>query len=209
MNNIVNFIFFTIVFIGGGFSAPLNAEQNKVNLLTTTKTNPCGNNKQAQLLVELIRSDLAQQRTNIRCNPLLAKIALEKTTRMAEQGMVQHNLGGSPNSRLRQGGYQLPEYYGSAFSNQVEAIAGGYENARQVWRAFKASATHRQHLLGELEFYVEQDEIGVAFIKDVTTPHVEYWTIYLSKGYQANQGKESPFTHIPNKSPYDIIEIKK
>ena len=29
--------------------------------------------------------------------------------------------------------------------------------------------------------YQEQDQIGIAFYKDYSTPHVEYWAIYLTK----------------------------
>lgn len=52
---------------------------------------------------------------------------------MADFGLVMHNLGGSPNARLREAGYKLPKHYGGDFnSSQVEAIAGGYSNAIEV-----------------------------------------------------------------------------
>lgn len=118
--------------------------------------NDCGNNKQAQLLVKLISTDKEQKRTNIRCNMLLTRAAEAKANKMAEFGYVAHNLGGSPNSRLEEIGYKLPLHYGAEFnSNQVEAIAGGYSDAREVWEAFKRSEGHRTHLLGEHEFYLE------------------------------------------------------
>ena len=136
-------------------------------------------------------------------------VAKAKALKMAEFGLVAHNLGGSPNSRLREVGYELPQHYGNEFnSNQVEAIAGGYADAAEVWDAFKRSDTHRTHLLGEHEFYLEQDEIGVAFINKNESTHVEYWVVYLTKGYQENQSYPTDTSEIPNKSMF-ILQQKK
>lgn len=165
----------------------------------------CGNVPEAEVLVTLIANDPQQQRPHLRCNGLLTKLALEKAKVMAERGLVMHNLNGSPNSHLRNGGYQLPSYYGGMMSNQVEAIAGGYSSAEQVWRAFKQSDAHRQHLLGELPFYREQDEIGVGFFLDENAPHVQYWVVYVSKGDSPNQQTEFTKEQIPNKSIFDPV----
>ncbi len=172
--------------------------------------NDCGNNKEAQLLVKLISTDREQKRKNIRCNILLTRAAEAKAKKMAEFGLVVHNLGGSPNMRLEEIGYKLPKHYGVVFdSNQVEAIAGGYSDAREVWDGFKRSKGHRTHLLGEHEFYVEQDEIGVAFVKKLGTPHIEYWVVYLTKGYQKNQSYIGNFDDIPNKVMFVLQETEK
>ncbi|MDO6569123.1 CAP domain-containing protein [Alteromonas sp. 1_MG-2023] len=157
----------------------------------------CGNSKQAINLANLIVNDENQQRTHIRCNPTLVAIAEEKVNDMAQRGFVSHFLGGSPNTRLRNAGLTLPSYYGSAMSNQVEALAGGYSTAKKVWHGLKSSYSHKQHLLGEIPFYVEQNEIGVAFIKDIKTPHVEYWAIYITK--LNSQTNSTLFTEIPDK----------
>lgn len=161
----------------------------------------CGNNEQARTLSRLIIADKEQKRAHIRCNKMLTIAAEAKALKMADFGLVAHNLGGSPNSRLREAGYKLPEHYGNQFnSNQVEAIAGGYSDASEVWDAFKRSEGHRTHLLGEHEFYLEQDEIGIALIKEWESPHVEYWVVYLTKGYQKNQSYSGDFSNIPNKT---------
>ncbi len=163
--------------------------------------NSCGNSTEAIELVRLIQQDTEQQRGSIRCNLTLAKAAEAKAKLMADYGIVRHNLGGSPNSHLEETGYKLPHYYGKDFnSNQVEAIAGGYTDAKRVWHAFKQSKEHRTHLLGEHEFYVEQDEIGVAFINDYSTPHDEYWVVYLTKGFQPDQVYQGDIEAAPNKS---------
>ena len=141
----------------------------------------CGNTEQARELSLLIANDKGQQRLVLKCNPTLVMLAETKAKDMAERGLVSHFLGGSPNTRIRDAGLTLPDYYGDAMSNQVEALAGGYTTAEDVWYALKGSTSHRQHLLAELPFYQEQDQIGIAFYKDYSTPHVEYWAIYLTK----------------------------
>jgi len=141
----------------------------------------CGNTEQARELSLLIANDKGQQRSVLKCNPTLVMLAETKAKDMAERGLVSHFLGGSPNTRIRDAGLALPDYYGDAMSNQVEALAGGYTTAEDVWYALKGSTSHRQHLLAELPFYQEQDQIGIAFYKDYSTPHVEYWAIYLTK----------------------------
>lgn len=169
----------------------------------------CGNNDEAKLLAQLIINDEKQNRLSIRCNKLLTEIAVAKAKKMLDFGMVAHNLGGSPNARLSDANYKLPKYYGTDFnSNQVEAIAGGYSTAKEVWRAFKGSDSHRIHLLGEHEFYLEQDEIGVALIKEWYSPHVEYWVVYLTKGFQKNQINSHTFDEIPNKNIFIIQATK-
>jgi len=169
----------------------------------------CGNNKQARLLAELIIKDKEQQRTVIRCNKLLTDVAQQKAELMVERGLVMHNLGGSPNERLRDANYKLPDYYGGALGNQVEAIAGGYSDAEEVWDGFKDSFGHRQHLLGEHDFYREQDEIGVAFVKKWQSPHVEYWAVYLTKGFKNNQSNPFANKEVPNKGTLILIESSK
>ena len=159
----------------------------------------CGNNLEARKLVQLIMNDAAQQRVKLSCNVLLAQAAKAKAELMAERGMVMHNLGGSPNSRLRELGYELPPYYGVAFSNQVEAIAGGYESAEEVWHGFKKSDVHADHLLARLEFYQEQDEIGVAYFKKWHSPHIHYWVVYVSKGFEPGQLGRFKEDEVPNK----------
>lgn len=169
----------------------------------------CGNTPQAKALALRIATDPKQMRTRLVCNPTLVKIAEEKAKDMASRGLVSHFLGGSPNTRIRDAGLVLPEYYGDAMSNQVEALAGGYKDAGDVWFAFKTSYSHKIHLLAELPFYQEQDQIGVAFYKDYATPHIEYWAIYLTKlvgiddeipdNKQVYTSKKKKFDDIPDK----------
>lgn len=142
----------------------------------------CGHNETAQQLALLIMQDPQQQRPQLSCHPLLAQAAADKVKVMAQKGMVNHYVGGlGANQRLRMLGYDLPPFYSGAIGNQVEAVAGGYSTAEEVWQAFKASTTHRSHLLGELPFYQQQLHIGVGFHYKWSSPHVEYWTVYIAR----------------------------
>jgi hypothetical protein len=170
-------------------------------VIQASEFSACGNNEKATQLSQLIINDPEQQRENIRCNKLLTRVAESKAKKMAEYGIVAHNLGGSPNDNLESAGYKLPKHYGREInSNQVEALAGGYSDEIAVWQAFKDSTVHRTHLLGEHEFYIEQDEIGVAFISEWSSPHVEYWVIYLAEGLKDNQKYINDIENVPNKS---------
>jgi len=162
----------------------------------------CGNTPEAKALASLIFNDPKQARPSLVCNPTLVDIAERKAKDMAERGLVSHFLGGSPNSRLRDAGLTLPDYYGNAMSNQVEALAGGYRTAKSVWHALKVSKDHRNHLLAEIPFYQEQDQIGVAFYKDYKTPHIEYWAVYVTK--LLSEEPSSGYSDIPDKG-LDIV----
>jgi len=160
----------------------------------------CGSGPEAQLLAKLIITDALQQRKTIKCNSTLTSAAYDKAILMRERGLVMHNLGGSPNNWLRDRGFELPSYYGGSFSNQVEAIAGGYRTAKGVWHDFKRSKAHKEHLLGELEFFQEQDQLGVAYYRDVKSLHDDYWVIYLTKGTSTKEVNKFEESDIPNKS---------
>lgn len=171
----------------------------------------CGENEPARELARLIIEDKAQQRGNLTCHRRLSELAHQKAKRMQEFGLIQHNLGGSPNAHLINGGYTLPEYYGTNFhANQVEAVAGGFETAAEVWIAFKESQAHRSHLLGEHAFYREQDEIGVGYVREWFSPHVEYWVVYIAKRapIESKGSRRSNDQDLPNKSNLVIRKSK-
>jgi len=109
--------------------APAQAKSQHAMVPLPSDTFECGSSEQAKKLAQLIVNDKNQARTHIHCNPTLVAIAEQKAKYMAEEGLVSHFLGGSPNSRLRDAGLTLPSYYGDAMSNQVEALAGGYQTA--------------------------------------------------------------------------------
>ena len=162
--------------------------------------NECGDNESARALAKLIINDPLQQRLKLTCNPLLSQVAQIKAQEMAQRGIVNHIIGGSPNSRLRHAGYNLPNNYGIGLANQVEAIAGGYNSPQQVWTAFKHSKDHRSHLIAEHPFYQEQDDLGVGYAYLWESPHVTYWVVYVARNEDRAPSKYDTTKGIPNKS---------
>jgi len=162
-------------------------------------TSKCTSNKEAQSLIEMIIQDPLQQRKRLVCNPLLSQVAQKKAQAMADAGFVHHMVGGNPNSLLRNAGFELPKYYGTGIANQVEAIAGGQDDAQQVWREFKRSEGHRSHLLGEHPFYLEQDEIGVGYVYRWESPHVTYWVVYVTKRESSSMNQYDHALGVPDK----------
>ncbi len=157
----------------------------------------CGNNPEARQLAALIIDDPAQQRPKLRCNALLTEIAVSKVRDMATQGWVTHLDRAGANHRVLKAGYELASIYPRWFNNQVEAIAGGFATADEMWKQFKLSSAHRTHLLAEHPFYLHQDDIGVAFYQNSTSSHEYYWAVYVAgKTYT---GELIPTKQLPSK----------
>ena len=160
------------------------------SVLSQSKNNQhdkaCGLNEKSRILARLIINDPKQNRTKLKCSYLLSKIAAEKAKEMSKTTRVKHR---APNKRLIDKGYPLSSVYPRLFENNVEAVAGGMSDPEEVWIGFKGSDAHRTHLLAEHEFYMLQDEIGVGFVSDPKTPHVEYWAVYVAHRKEEKQYK--------------------
>ena len=174
------------------------------SLAITADESHCGNNQTAQQLVALIKADKQQTRSKLKCDLRLVAAAQLKVQEMVDTEFLFH---GRANGRLRDQGVELPKYYGIGKANQVEALAGGQPSPSSVWRGFKNSASHAQHLLGLNEFYQEQDLIGAAFLKAPTTIHEFYWVVYIAKEDNASE-KSIFFGPIPNKSTDGTVYLE-
>ncbi|MCB1583297.1 MAG: hypothetical protein R3E90_15840 [Marinicella sp.] len=150
------------------------------SLLTAEPISPCGNNEQAEALIQQIRLHKHQQRTTLECNIKLNEIALIKANLILQSKDIWHDAGHmTPNQLLRHHGFKLPRTY-PYFGNQVEALAGGEETVEEVFTDFLESEPHKKLLLGEDEFFKSQDQIGAAFIKDLSSEHEYYWVVIIA-----------------------------
>ncbi len=144
---------------------------------------PCDLSPEESSLARRLTQSELQQRHQLICNPRLVAFARARARDFAERGYFSHvtpdRVG--PNDLLRASGYGLPDYYSRGLSNNVEAIAGGLIGPEAVWEALLASDAHRVHLLGELPFYRDQDEFGVAYYHDPDTPHSHYWVVVVAR----------------------------
>lgn len=142
----------------------------------------CDLNAAEQGIATLVENHPNQGRTSISCHLTLAQVARAKALDMGTRDYSGHTDpdGNGPNKLLREAGYVLPGFYGTdAAANNVESVAAGYSTFQEAFDAWMASPGHRQHLLGENQFYANQIEFGVgyAFVPGSTFGH--YW-VFLS-----------------------------
>lgn len=120
---------------------------------------------------------------DLSCDPTLQTFAEFRARDMATRGYLSHispeHRG--PNQMLRDASYPLPDIYRDGLANNVESIVGGIESPDAVWKALLASPAHRAHLLGEGAGFDEQDELGVAYARNLYAPHVDYWVIVIAR----------------------------
>lgn len=150
----------------------------------------CGENDKARLLAKLVINSPDQKRKNISCHADLSQIAQQKAEEMAAEGKVSHyGSGGTPDERLIKSGYKLYLPQGAVGLNHVEAILGGYSEADIVLDKFSNSYHHRVHLFAEHPFFLTQDDIGVGYAREWSSPHVDYWVVYVAKeeGFAINK----------------------
>ncbi len=149
------------------------------NMVWADKT-ICGNNQQANQLVQLIMTHKNQQRNELTCNAKLSAIAAIKAQHITKDQNIWHHAGRmSPNQLLRHHGYKLPKTY-SLLGNQVEALAGGTDDHNEVFADFLTSEPHKNLLLGIDDFFQLQDQIGAAYIYNADTEHESYWVVIIA-----------------------------
>ena len=124
-----------------------------------------------------------QKRPVLTCEPQLHAFARLRAQDMARRGYLAHLTPDrkGPNQLPRSVGYPLPPTYRGGLSNNIESIAGGIRSPEDVWRALTASSSHRAHLLGDDPAYLDQDEFGVAYQRDLYAPHVDYWVVVIAR----------------------------
>lgn len=131
-------------------------------------------------LAALFESSPRQKRRRMRCDPTLARVARAKALDMASRRYFSHVTpdGEGPNRLVRRAGYELPPLYSSRKkSNNVEAIAAGYENAAEAWKSWVDSRKHRPQVLGLPAFHQVQSDYGVGFAEVPGSRYRYYWVL--------------------------------
>lgn len=137
----------------------------------------CGNNHESKQMAQFIIEHNQQKRINLQCSTKLSQIALIKANLLTQEKDISHTAGHFyPNDLLRNNGYDLSKRY-PTFGNQVEAIAGGEHDPKVAFKDFLDSEPHRILLLGGHQYFLEQNDIGVAYIYDKETPYEHYWVV--------------------------------
>lgn len=165
--------------------APAHADAGYQVFIPLLVTEPaCEPSTEEAAFEELFRSDPDQTRAVIDCNMVLSAVAQARAQDMADRNYFGHvNPDGvGPNQLVRDAGYQLPSYYSLARDgNNVESIAGGFASAQAAWDGLMGSPAHRRHLLGEVEFYREQIDIGIGYVYDADSEYQHYWVIITAR----------------------------
>ena len=159
------------------FSITIFLLSNQLLLAETAVPSFCGNNEESRLMAELITQHVKQHRPALRCSQNLSQIALLKAQLLTKERDISHTAGHTtPNHLLRKNGYNLSKRY-PILGNQVEAIAGGEHDPTVAFQDFLNSEPHRVLLLGEHDYFLEQNDIGIAYLYDKETPYEHYWVI--------------------------------
>lgn len=142
----------------------------------------CGLSEEEHQLAALLLGG-QQDRKSLRCDPALQAFARSRARDMADRGYLSHQTPErvGPNQLLRDSGYPLPPTYRNGLSNNVESLVGGIPSATDVWRVLTTSETHRRHIVGGGPAFAEQDEFGLAYHRDIHSPHVDYWVIIIAR----------------------------
>lgn len=144
----------------------------------------CEPNVEEAELAAIFQTDPAQSRERIECDVVLSEVARQRAQDMAARHYFGHvNPDGvGPNLLVRASGYALPDEYSmSQDGNNIESIAGGYESAEAAWSGLMDSPAHRRHLLGEVDFYREQTDLGIGYFFDADSDYQHYWVIITAK----------------------------
>lgn len=149
----------------------------------------CYASAQALTMAGLIATDPRQQRTGLRCNPALVKAAQIRAASLARLGYWAHCEPGGPcaNEVARRAGCKLPVYYGNV--NNIESLVAGSPDAALSWLVLSGSRGHAPHVLGLVDFFREQHDIGVAYLAAPGSKYGFYWVVLIAVCEGATSGE--------------------
>lgn len=157
------------------------AELTFLPMLTSGPSIPGQPSRNLKALFDLVVNDPGQRRKACQWNDKLANVARERAANMFSTGHFSHvdPDGHGPNWYARWNGYKLPDWYGRwDKDNNIESLGLNYQTPEEVWQGWLDSPHHRVHVLGELDFYADQTQVGIGFARG-SEPYPVYW-VFLS-----------------------------
>lgn len=142
----------------------------------------CDLNPQEQEIATFAINHPDQGRPFMNCDPTLAEVARARALDMGTRNYFSHTNpdGYGPNYLVRQAGYILPTWYGTANdANNIESIAAGYTTAAAAWTGWLNSAGHRAHVLAEDPFWAAQTSYGIGYAYIAGSTYKHYW-VFIS-----------------------------
>lgn len=138
------------------------------------------------LLAAILLTKPPQERPLMLWHETVATVAQEHCEDMARRNFFGHTNpdGIGANDRLRAAGLVLPAYYGdNPGANKVESLAAGQQTPAEVWEVWMSSSDHRPHVLGQTDFYREQQYYGIGFARGIPgfSTYSPYWAVVTVK----------------------------
>jgi len=133
-------------------------------------------------LFRKISINAGQQRKSMKLDPILCLVARQRGADMARRHYFSHTTpdGKGANFLIGQAGYLLPSYYDlSRSGNNIESIGMNPGTPKQMVSLWLNSSAHRDHVLGELDFFRQQTSVGVGVFRSPEAPHFKYY-VFLS-----------------------------
>lgn len=143
-----------------------------------SRPSACNPNPEEKAIADLATGHPEQERETMSCHPILAQVARERAVDMATRDYFDHENpdGLGPNRLVEQAGYQLPDWYDQAAdANNIESIAAGYTTPDDAWNGWLDSPGHRNHVLGESDFFADQTNYGVGYAFSAGSTYKHYW----------------------------------
>ena len=132
------------------------------------------------LIADYMVHDAGQMRPSMQLDPILARVARERAQDLAARNYFAHvNPDGfGPNALVREAGYVLPAWWGTAAAdNYIESIAAGRNTAAATWIDWMNSPSHRTHILATDPFYQSETSYGVGYAYSANSTYHHYWVI--------------------------------
>lgn len=142
----------------------------------------CFHNPKALAFYRLLVGDRRQQRPRLGCHPALVKAAEWRADGLATGDPWSHTDadGVTPNEYARQAGCKLPAGY-AVKGNGIESLTAGTGVVEVAyWSLTNDQAPdHRRHLLGEIDFFRRQPDVGIAYAEGGALGW--YWVILIAE----------------------------
>lgn len=138
----------------------------------------CGWSIEAQEFYDLLMDDPRQQRESLTCNPLLINAANNRAIATSKLWAHYDIYGVWANEYVRRSGCRLGHEFNDR--NQVESLVAGTGDAVVAKAVLSNSPSHAIHIFGEIDFFRQQKEIGIAMVEIPGSPYQFYWSIIIA-----------------------------
>ncbi len=156
---------------------------------TSTPKPSCYRTTQAAEFARLLSADARQQRKVLRCNLALVQAAQVRAESLAKLGYFAHcdPSGVCPNAVAIASGCRLPSWY-PVNKNSIESLSAGLRHTKDAFDSLARSVDHARHIFGEVDFFRDQTEVGIAYVEVSGSRYTYYWVVMTAICEANNNG---------------------